>query len=145
MIDFLNALQSGIDSAINKEKNFLEIHNIFLLVKEQITVFSNGTLDTQLLSMPNPSNLFSTPINYFHNQSELYTDKKLQISPIDANVTYLLTKIYFDRDNGYPCTITINGDEYTSINKESLEENIQRLLSSSAVGSILYRLIKEAP
>ena len=87
----------------------------------------------------------SSPKNYFNDKSQLYRDKKLNVSSYDKSLTYTLTEIHFDRDNGYPCTILINGDEFTSMNKESLEDNIKMLLASSRTGNTIYNLLKKAP
>lgn len=143
MVDFLSALQNGIDSAANREKNFQEIHNVFILLREQIHRFTENKINTQLFSILNNSRAKS--LDYFEDQSQLYLDKKLYVS-LDNSflIKNLLTEIYFDRDNGYPCTILIDGDEYTATNKESLEENIQKLLSSPSTGIILYSLMKKA-
>lgn len=142
MTDFVSALRTGINSAINREENFIEIHSIFSAVKEQIAIFSEGKLETQLDSNTKDHPYLRT-INYFEDTSQLYLDKILKISSIIR--TLKLTEIYFDRDNGYPCTILIDGDEFTSTNKESLEDNIRKLLSSPSTGIILYSLIKDAP
>lgn len=144
MVDFLSALQNGIDSAANREANFQEIHDIFISLREQINSFSQNKINTQLFSIQ--KNPRSKSLDYFEDQSQLYLDKRLYISIYNTSYTEnLLTEIYFDRDNGYPCTILVDGDEYTATNKESLEENIQKLLSSPSTGIILYSLIKKAP
>lgn len=144
MVDFLSALQNGIDSAANREANFQEIHDIFILLREQINSFSQDKINTQLYSIiDNPR---ARPLDYFEDQSQLYSDKRLYVSLYNtSSFKNLLTQIYFDRENGYPCTIFIDGDEYTATNKESLEENIQKLLSSPSTGIVLYSLIKKAP
>lgn len=144
MVDFLSALQNGIDSAANREANFQEIHDVFVLLREQINSFSQDKINTELFSITN--NLGNRSLNYFEDHSQLYLDKKLYVSLYNTSFgKNLLTEIYFDRDNGYPCTILVDGDEYTATNKESLEENIQKLLSSPSTGIILYSLIKKAP
>ncbi|MEG0794784.1 MAG: hypothetical protein RSG95_03200 [Bacilli bacterium] len=144
MVDFLSALQNGIDSAANRETNFQEIHGVFILLREQINSFSQDKINTQLFSIVN--NPRAKSLDYFEDQSQLYLDKKLYVSLYNSFlIKNLLTEIYFDRDNGYPCTILIDGDEYTATNKESLEENIQKLLSSPSTGIILYSLMKKAP
>lgn len=143
MVDFLSALQNGIDSAANREANFQEIHDIFILLREQISLFSQEKINTQLFSIADDSGL--SPKDYFLDQSQLYIDKRLYVNSPGARFSKFLTEIYFDRDNGYPCTILIDGDEYTATNKESLEENIQKLLSSPSTGIILYSLMKKAP
>lgn len=142
MTDFLNAIQSGIDSAINREKNFLEIHNIFFLVKNELENFSQGNIEVALNTIiDNGLVLFGK--DYFEDQTELYKDKILNINKKTKYIHHKLTTIYFDRYNGYPCTIYIDGDEFTCVNKETLEDNIKKLLSSPKTGSILYSLIKE--
>lgn len=143
MVDFLSALQNGIDSAANREANFQEIHDIFILLREQISLFSQEKINTQLFSIPSESRL--SPKDYFLDQSQLYMDKRLYVNSLESRFSKSLTEIYFDRDNGYPCTITVDGDEYTATNKESLEENIQKLLSTPSTGIILYSLMKKAP
>lgn len=144
MVDFLSALQNGIDSAANREANFQEIHDVFILLREQINYFSQNKINIQLFSIQkNPRN---KSLDYFEDQSQLYLDKRLYVSLYNTSFSEkLLTEIYFDRDNGYPCTILVDGDEYTATNKESLEENIQKLLSSPSTGIILYSLMKKAP
>ena len=136
MVDFLSALQNGIDSAANREANFQEIHDIFISLRDQINTFSQNTITTQLYSIA--TNSLTSPKDYFVDQSQLYMDKKLYVVSQQCRYSSFLTEIYFDRDNGYPCTITVDGDEYTATNKESLEENIQKLLSSPSTGIILY-------
>lgn len=143
MVNFLSALKSGIDSAVNREANFQEIHDIFTLLREQINSFSQNKIEISLYSIMDNSRASSK--NYFEDQSHLYIDKRLCVSTINSMFDDILTEIYFDRDNGYPCTIQIDGDEYTATNKESLEENIQKLLSAPSTGIILYSLIKKAP
>ncbi|MGU3290209.1 hypothetical protein ACLBWM_11440 [Acinetobacter radioresistens] len=144
MVDFLSALQNGIDSAANREANFQEIHDVFVLLREQINSFSQDKINTELFSITSNSRTIS--LNYFEDHSQLYLDKKLYVSLCNTYLfKNLLTEIYFDRNNGYPCTILIDGDEYTATNKESLEENIQKLLSSPSTGIILYSLMKKAP
>jgi len=140
MADFLSALQNGINSAVNREANFLEIHTLFFLVKEQMDTFSQGKISTRLKNIP--QNPVQGTVNHFENPSKLYDNKRLYVSKTGSIFDLILTDIYFDRDNGYPCTIMIDGDEYTSVNKESLEENIKKLLSSPSTGNILYSLMK---
>lgn len=142
MTDFLTALQSGIKSAMNREDNFIEIHNTFLRVKEQIDIFSEDRFEVQLQGI-SKNDPFKKPKDYFKDHSDLYSDKKLIM--IDNKRIAKLTEIYFDRNNGYPCTILIDGDEFTSTNLESLEDNLRKLLSSPSTGNVLYSFIKTAP
>jgi flavodoxin len=136
MNKFLNALEVGVESAQNRELNFLEIHEVFTELKTNIDAFLDGKAVTVFESLTGLGRQ-----DYFKNKTNLFQDKVLSIQ--ENKKRHKLTQVYFSHDNGYPCTITINEDEYTATNKSSLEDNLKTLLSTPSIGTIFYTIQKE--
>lgn len=139
MIDFTHSLSLGMQIAQKKHENFIEIHNVFAELKKQIEGFSNNKVVLELIA--------GTLGDYFkvhqENPDILYEDKKLYVclaSNPDGCYS-LITQLNLSRD-GYPCTIQIEGDNYDSFDKSSLEENLNKLLSTAYVGEQIFKMIK---
>jgi hypothetical protein len=143
MINFTDSLQLGLQTALDRERNFQEIHDVFNSLKEQILAFSNYTITLEMLFQPDPDDEHSIA-NYFENLTDLYSDKSLCLTNVNNSQDYEWLSMINFSSNGYPCTITIDGNRFDSIDKTSLEENIKMLLSSPSTGQKLFRLMKSA-
>lgn len=137
MTDFLGSLSIGMQIAQNRHKNFLEIHNVFLELKNQIENYSSQKVLIELISDQG---------DYFINLNEfpdiLYQDKSLFASLAEDphHIYSELTNLTFSGD-GYPCSIKIDGNVYDSFDKTSLEDNLKILLSSPDIGQKIFDLI----
>ncbi|MEI1716786.1 hypothetical protein V8R86_09990 [Acinetobacter baumannii] len=143
MINFTDSLQLGLQTALDRERNFQEIHDVFNSLKEQILTFSNNSITLEMLFQPDPDNEDSIA-NYFENLTDLYSDKSLCLTNVYDSQDYEWLSMINFSSNGYPCTITIDGNRFDSIDKVSLEENIKMLLSTPSTGQKLFRLMKSA-
>lgn len=140
MINFTDSLKLGLQTALDRERNFQEIHDVFYSLKEQILEFSNNSVTLEMLFEPKNDN--DILIDYFANLTELYVDKSLCLTNVNDSQDFeWLSTINFS-SNGYPCTINIDGNHFDSIDKISLEENIKMLLSTPSTGQKLFRLMK---
>ncbi|MDN8396093.1 hypothetical protein QZK79_15045 [Acinetobacter baumannii] len=142
MINFTDSLQLGLQSAY-RERNFQEIHNLFYSLKEQILEFSNNSVTLEMIFREDPDDE-DTIIDYFENFTDLYIDKSLCLTRVDDIQDFEWLSMLNFSSNGYPCTITIDGNRFDSIDKISLEENIKMLLSTPSTGQKLFRLMKSA-
>lgn len=143
MINFTDSLQLGLQSALDRERNFQEIHNLFYSLKEQILEFSNNSVTIEMIFREDPDDE-DTIIDYFENFTDLYIDKSLCLTRVDDIQDFEWLSMLNFSSNGYPCTITIDGNRFDSIDKISLEENIKMLLSTPSTGQKLFRLMKSA-
>ncbi|HAV3886699.1 TPA: hypothetical protein JIF39_003499 [Acinetobacter baumannii] len=143
MINFTDSLQLGLQSALDRERKFQEIHNLFYSLKEQILEFSNNSVTLEMIFREDPDDE-DTIIDYFENFTDLYIDKSLCLTRVDDIQDFEWLSMLNFSSNGYPCTITIDGNRFDSIDKISLEENIKMLLSTPSTGQKLFRLMKSA-
>ncbi len=143
MINFTDSLKLGMQTALDRERNFQEIHDIFLTLKEQILEFSNNLVKLELVFQENPDDDNSV-VDYFENLTNLYSDKSLCLTDVNNLHNYEWLSFINFSSNGYPCTISIDGNQFDSIDKISLEENIKKLLSAPSTGQKLFQLIKSA-
>lgn len=143
MINFTDSLQLGLQSALDRERNFQEIHEVFSVLREQILAFSKNLVTLEMLLQVEHEDEESI-VEYFESLKGLYSDKILFLTDINNSENYeLLSSINFS-SNGYPCTIEIEGDRFDSIDKISLENNIKKLLATPSTGQKLFNLMKLA-
>ena len=141
MINFTDSLQLGMQNAIDRERNFQEIHDVFSILKEQILAFSKNLVTLELIYIENPGDSDDL-VDYFENSTGLYLDKTIFLTDVDDSGNFeCISKIDFS-SNGYPCTIEIDGNFFDSIDKISLEENIKKLLSTPSTGQKLFQLMR---
>lgn len=137
MTNFIDSLSFGMQIAQKRHQNFVEIHDVFFDLKNQIEKFSNNKVLIEL---------FGKAGDYFtmvdNNQDLLYESKNLLASlASDPDNTYSqLTRIDFSTD-GYPCTLDIEGNKYDAFDKTSLEENLKILLSTASIGEAIFKII----
>ncbi|WP_286859615.1 MULTISPECIES: hypothetical protein [Acinetobacter] len=143
MINFTDSLKLGMQTALDRERNFQEIHDIFLTLKEQILEFSNNLVKLELIFQVVPED-DTTIADYFENLTNLYDDKNLYLTDVNNTQNFEWLSFINFSSNGYPCTIIIDGNNFDSIDKISLEENIKKLLSAPSTGQKLFQLIKSA-
>ncbi|MEQ1161493.1 hypothetical protein ABLT50_12180 [Acinetobacter calcoaceticus] len=145
MINFTDSLQLGLQSALDRERNFTEIHDIFAALKEQLFLFSKGSVTLEMIIKNENSEENGESVDYLTTLEGLYEDKFLYVSPthnLNENYQYLGT-INFS-PNGYPCTLESEGNQFDSIDKIGLEENIKKLISSPSTGQKLFGIMKMA-
>lgn len=141
MINFKDSLQQGLQSALDRERNFQEIHNVFASLREQILEFSNNSVTLEMVVQTDPEDDNSI-IDYFQNFEGLYLDKSLCLTDVNNSHNFeWLSYIRFS-SNGYPCTIEIDGDRFDATDKIGLEENIKKLLATPSTGRKLFELMK---
>ncbi|MBJ9482684.1 hypothetical protein ACKEN5_18030 [Acinetobacter baumannii] len=143
MINFTDSLQLGLQTALDRERNFQEIHDVFSTLKDQILAFSNNSVTLEMLFQTDPED-DNTIGDYFESLTNLYIDKTIYLINVDEGQNYEWLSMINFSSNGYPCTITIDGNRFDSIDKVSLEENIKMLLSTPSTGQKLFRLMKSA-
>lgn len=143
MINFTDSLKLGMQTALDRERNFQEIHDIFLTLKEQILEFSNNLVKLELVFQEGPED-DATIADYFENFTNLYEDKSLCLTDVNNTQNFEWLSFINFSSNGYPCTISIDGNKFDSIDKIGLEENIKTLLSTPSTGQKLFQLIKSA-
>ncbi|HCQ9811693.1 TPA: hypothetical protein OUH77_003767, partial [Acinetobacter baumannii] len=105
--------------------------------------FSNNSVTLEMIFREDPDDE-DTIIDYFENFTDLYIDKSLCLTRVDDIQDFEWLSMLNFSSNGYPCTITIDGNRFDSIDKISLEENIKMLLSTPSTGQKLFRLMKSA-
>lgn len=145
MINFTESLHIGLQSALDRERNFTEIHDIFAALKEQLVHFSKGSVTLEMIIKNENHEEDGEPLDYLTTLEGLYEDKFLYVSPtynLNENFQYLGT-IKFS-PNGYPCTLETEGNQFDSIDKIGLEENIKKLISSPSTGQKLFEIMKMA-
>jgi len=142
MINFTDSLQLGMQSAIDRERNFQEIHNLFSILKEQLLAFSNNLVTLEMIFTVDHED--DSVEDYLTNPTNLYADKNLYLTGVNNPQFFeWISQINFS-SNGYPCTIEIDGNRFDSIDKISLEENIKKLLTTPSTGQKLFQLMKSA-
>ncbi len=142
MTNFLLSIEQGIDSAISRESNFLEIHNLFQELKEQILEFSKGKVTLELILSSAKED--SPDIDYLTTKEGLYRNKHIVFTLTkQSNKFEHITPINLSK-NGYPAKLEIDGNQFEAFDKISLEELLKKLLSSPSTGQRLYKLIKSA-
>ena len=145
MANFLNAIESGIQASLDKEKNIKEILTLVDQVSSEIKSFSEGKIELKLTSPFNHLNMFLQSMAIAQTQKESSgTDKpsdKILKAVLTNNdkVSEKLTILEFG-SQGYPCTITVDGDKLTAGDHEGLERIFLQLLASPITGKILRKL-----
>ena len=145
MTNFLDSIQFGLNSAIDRERNFREIHNVFQLLKDQIYQVSKGKVLIELMECKfDPvANIFRiSGDDYLTSGDGLYKDKLIFLSlEQDANNHfYEISRIEFTQ-NGYPCKLMVDGNFYEAMDKIGVEEIVKLLFSSPTTGQKLYHLM----
>ncbi|HAO26520.1 MAG TPA: hypothetical protein DCQ68_00240, partial [Chryseobacterium indologenes] len=136
MTNFLESLSFGIQVAKDRYRNFIEIHDLFILLKEQIEAFSKDKVTIEL---------YGETGDFFkildENPEVLYQSKLLYLCCASQpdEVFHDLTSITFNND-GYPCSMIIDGDNFDAYDKISLEKNIKKLLESPSTGQKIFDL-----
>lgn len=143
MTDFLRAIESGIKASEDKKRNIQEIFNTIDQIKESIEKFTDGkvtlsfrnsyvdmaislAVKVQSLGLIDRDKPTSQVLEAVLQGNE---SKKEDLTIVDLGV------------EGYPCTIYVDGNQLTALDKEGFEKNLARLLSSPATGSKLVRLV----
>ncbi|ENX01663.1 hypothetical protein F900_01423 [Acinetobacter modestus] len=143
--NFLDAIEAGVKSATNREENFIEIHKLFYDVKKQLEDYTKNLLILEMFYDVNDEDGEVVVKDYFIDDQGLYLDKKLFLSLRSSpNMHYyFLTNVALSK-NGYPCSITIDGDKFDAMDKAGLEENLKNLLASPDTGQKIFQLMKLA-
>ncbi|HCA5338646.1 hypothetical protein OHV66_15175 [Acinetobacter baumannii] len=145
MINFTDSLTLGLQSALDRERNFQEIHDIFITLKSQLFEFSEQSVNLEMLFKKKSAGNNNSVEDYFTDSSGLYDDKTLYLSEAtNSTLNYAMLSTLTFSPNGYPCTLEIDGDHFDAIDKISLEENIKKLMSSPSTGQKLFKLMKIA-
>lgn len=139
MTNFIESLSFGMQIAQKRHQNFLEIHDVFLDLKKQIESYSNYKISIELFGKN--GDYFT---NFDENPDMLYEAKNLIAAQASAphEVYYQLTNVSFSND-GYPCTIELEGNKYDAFDKNSLEENLKTLLSTASTGESIFKLLNQ--
>lgn len=145
MTNFLDSIQIGLNSAIDRERNFTEIHDVFKLLKDQVYEVSKNKVVVELFGCEFDSRNSSFRITndeFLTSGDGLYKDKLIYLSLLEnIDFTYFeISRIDFTQ-NGYPCKLIVDGNQYEALDKNGLEEIVKILFSSPATGQKLYQLM----
>lgn len=146
MTKFLTAIESGIQASLSKENNIKEILEMVEQVKHEVESFSKGKVTLEL-TYPLTANLALMKIfgvsQNLEKSSETGkpTDRVLTaILTNNSSISEKLTIIEFGTQ-GYPCTITVDGNQLTAADNVGLEKMFVKLLGSPITGNKLRKLV----
>lgn len=125
MTNFLDAIQLGIQSAKDKDRNIQNILLIISRLKNSIEEFTEGKVTVRTVDKHEGLTL-SLCTEDLHSE---YKSASEELTIIDFGI------------DGYPCKIKIDNNQEIAHTNEGLEEYLTKLLSSAIVGSRLIKLI----
>lgn len=140
------SINLGIQASEVKKDNMASIFAVINAVKEDLenvteNKVSLGVRDSQKHQILKATALLTT----FDRNHPMLIHPTNQVifalSLLDNSQTEDLTVLEFDTE-GYPCTIYIDGNRFTSADIQSFEDNIDSLLSSPLTGEKIQRLMK---
>lgn len=144
--NFGDSLSHAIQAADAKEKNLETIFNIVDDVKTDIEKFTQGKISIGLRD--SKKNMFIKAAAYystFDSTNPLLNQPTNQVifflSTLDSSNKKDLTILELGNE-GFPCTIYVDGNRMTAADAESFEENLDLLLSSPSTGEKLKSLIQ---
>jgi len=145
--NFGDSLSHAIQAADAKEKNLETIFNIIDDVKYDIESFTEGKISIGLRD--SQKNVFMKAVAYY---STFDTTNPLLHQPTNQVIFFLSTTDTSNKQDltllelgneGFPCTIYVDGNRMTAADAESFEENLDLLLSSPSTGEKLKSLIQK--
>lgn len=144
--NFGASINLGIQASEVKKVNIASIFAVINAVKEDLekvtaNKVSLGVRDSQKHKILKATALLAT---FDRNHPEIIhpTNQVIfALSILDNSQTEDLTVLEFDTE-GFPCTIYIDGNRFTSADIQSLEDNIDSLLSSPITGEKIQRLMR---
>lgn len=143
MTDFLSAIQSGIQASMDKDRNIQEILDMIDQVKKSVETFTENKVT---LTLRNSYIDMAVSLTVKARSFGLMSKDKPTSQVIEAilcdNQTKKeeLTIVDFGVE-GYPCTIYVDGNQLTALDKVGFEKNLARLLASPVTGSKLIKLV----
>ncbi|WP_119025616.1 hypothetical protein [Acinetobacter soli] len=143
MVNFTDSIKLGMQTALDRERNFKEIHDLFSSLREQILDFSDNLVTLELVFLSDPEDETSIK-DYFESYDGLYLDKSLCLINVNNPQNFEWISFINFSSNGYPCTLDIVGNRFDAIDRISLEENINTLLATPSTGQKLFELMKSA-
>ncbi|OBA12093.1 hypothetical protein [Acinetobacter sp. LMB-5] len=147
--DFLASLKHGIDASAIRENNLNIIFETLINVKEDIEKFSEKKIslkwrDSQRHTMLKAAALAST----FDPSLSVLQKPTSQViyifSTINETLREDLTVLELGTE-GFPCSVTIDGNRFTSADIESFQDSLDQLLSSPSTGEKIKKLLKFDP
>lgn len=139
------SINLGIQATQVKKDNMKAIFEVINAVKEDLEAVTEnkvslGMRDSQKHQFLKVTALLAT----FDSNHPVLINPTNQViyvfSILENSKTEDLTVLEFDTE-GFPCTIYIDGNRFTSADIESFEDNIESLLSSPNTGEKIQRLM----
>ena len=145
MSGFLGAIQTGIDAAVEKENNILQIVKVIEDVRKDLEQFSENKLTlvskvSQIDALNNFTIKMLTP--QINKEKPLNEVLFIQLNS-NKSKEEELTMLYLGSE-GFPCTIYAEGNQLTATDELSFRENMKVLLGSPSTGQKIGRLLKAA-
>jgi hypothetical protein len=136
MVDFVEALRSGIDAAEVAEKNKQEIAGVFGELNRQLADGFDGQV---LIGTGTARNLVTAILNVTtrYGRGAIFAS-----NPKKSDEQSLDLAGWYSGVNGYPCIIALLDREVSCEDRQALEETLKQMLASPDVGGKIRRLIE---
>jgi hypothetical protein len=148
--NFVDAFNKGIEASEHAEAARAEINQVIKSLSEQLRGATDGRVQIEVIESADPiSNLFNFPsLLLAGGSSDLKKRKSQWIGAKNVkakDIGYVRLAKWERPHEGYPCTLTFNGRDLRSHDRESLEESLAAMLQDSLVGEHLRELLNRPP
>lgn len=147
-MDFLEAINQGLEKATAAERSIIEVNEAFQRVNTSLESFPAATISIERGTQTNIFETFnllqgatttsSHSNSEFHPQNALYLVAKHRKGGSSARKKIANWKQHV---NGFPCTISYEGEKQTCYSGEDLAASFGELFSSVSFGKALLELL----
>ena len=148
--NFVDAFNKGLEASVHAEAAREEINQVIKALSKQLHDATDGRVQIEVIESNDLiSSIFNFPNPLLSGTSADLKKRKSQwigARNVKAKDSGYVRLAKWERPHeGYPCTLTLNGRELRSHDRESLEESLAAMLQDSLVGEHLRELINRPP
>jgi len=140
MANYVSSFREGIKAAEIANENKDEIQSVFEDLNNQLSSETERKLQIKIESHYE-NKLFESITEIVRNKEKNTYETISAFNPLANSVSSQKLARWKMSRHGYPCRIYFDNTELISEDKESLESNLQILLSDPLVGKKLFHLI----
>jgi len=139
MTDFISAFKKGLELAELAQKHRNEINDVFTELNSQLEKETKGQLKIKISKYYKPQSSMAAIAGNLIPRLSYFAISATNPTLSEKEIVELAE---WDQDSrGYPCMITFDENELFCEDKESLEENLARMLSNPLIADKLYNLM----
>ncbi|WP_285430020.1 hypothetical protein [Pseudomonas sp. fls2-241-R2A-110] len=144
-MNFLDSIKSGIAKAEVAEQNVTAVATVFRELNMELSNYSDGKIKlARTTSLTSKLSAYVGAVSKESPEKDFFKMDLLALVSIDFKIIYDEVAKWRQHVNGYPCTLTFEGQEYICDSVEDLMAALRELLSSVSFGKALSNAMKKA-